>query len=270
MDAVLVTAVLWMLFLGTHIGLATRRVRAALVARLGAHGFTVVYFLIAVGTFAALVAYYAGHRFVGPPGLALGAYALVRWSLMAVIVAGIALAAAGLAAYPRTPMALFDQRVAAPRGVERITRHSFFVGTALLALAHVVLAPRLIGTVFAAGLATLALAGAWHQDRKLLARRGESYRAYLDATSLLPFVAIAAGRQRLVAAELPLGAMAWGCAAAVALRLGHDHIFAGGGAWLIGALVVGAVLATVQSWRRARRHAAVAPAPLRAHAGAGR
>jgi len=51
--------------------------------------------------------------------------------------------------------------------VERVTRHPFFVGVALLASAHLLLATRLVGTVFFAGLAALAILGAWHQDRKL-------------------------------------------------------------------------------------------------------
>ena len=53
-----------------------------------------------------------------------------------------------------------------------MTRHPFFVGVALLASAHVLLATRLVGAVFFAGLAALAILGARHQDRKILARRG--------------------------------------------------------------------------------------------------
>src|SRR5437899_13047458 len=60
--------------------------------------------------------------------------------------------------------------IRAPRGVERVTRHPFFVGVALLASAHVLLATRLVGAVFFAGLAALAILGAWHQDRTLPAR----------------------------------------------------------------------------------------------------
>ena len=47
MEPALVVAVLWMLFGGTHIGLATRRVRAALVARLGEGGFTALFSAVA-------------------------------------------------------------------------------------------------------------------------------------------------------------------------------------------------------------------------------
>jgi uncharacterized membrane protein len=175
---------------------------------------------------------------------------------MGVIAAGVALAGAGLAVYPRMPMALFGQRIREPRGVERISRHPFFAGMALAALAHVLLATRLTGTIFAAGFAVLSLVGPLHQDRKLLARRGEPYRAYLEATSFVPFAAIAAGRQRLVMGEIPFRAIGWGLAVTVVLRLGHDLIFAHGGAWLIGALIAGALLAGGQTLLRARRQTA--------------
>ena len=62
-----------------------------------------------------------------------------------------------------------------PRGLERVTRHPFFVGVALLGAAHALLAPRLVGAVAMGSLALLAGVGAWFQDRKLLALRGERY-----------------------------------------------------------------------------------------------
>jgi uncharacterized membrane protein len=251
-----------MVFFTTHVGLATRSVRAALAGRLGELGFTVLYFVIASASFAALAAYYAAHRFEGPAGLALGTQAELRWVLMAVTAAGVMLSAAGLAIYPRMPMALFDPLVREPRGVERITRHPFFAGTALAGLAHVLLATRLTGTIFAAGLVLLSVVGPLHQDRKLLARRGEPYRAYLAATSFVPFAAIAAGRQRLVMEEIPFRAAGYGLAIAVALRLGHELIFAHGGAWVIGALVGGGLIAGGQSALRARRQAAKAAAAM--------
>src|SRR5204862_1709 len=79
----------------------------------------------------------------------------------------------------------------------------------------------------------VALAGAWHQDRKLLRQRGEPYAAYLEATSTVPFGAIVAGRQRLAWSELPAGALALGVVLAVVLRTVHGSIFAHGGAWVI-------------------------------------
>jgi hypothetical protein len=131
-----------------------------------------------------------------------------------------------------------------PRGIERITRHPFFAGTALLGLGHALLASRLTGVVFFGGLALFALAGAWHQDRKLLATRGAAHAALLARTSLVPFAAIVAGRQRLVVGELPLGAIALGGVGAWLLGgPAHAAIMAHGGAYVVLAVVGGGVLA---------------------------
>ena len=249
---------LWVLFGGTHVGLATRQVRTALIRRLGEYGFLTLYSLIATATFAALVVGFADHRWDGSPGFGLAAVPAIRVLCMLTIAAGVMLLVAALAAYARLPMALFDQPIRAPRGIEQITRHPFFVGVAMLALAHVLLASHLTGTVFFAGLAALSLAGARHQDVKLLARRGPAYGQYLERTSMLPFAAIVSGRQKLVWSDLPFGPLAVGLASAVALRLGHDSLLADHGLWLIVAIVGGAAVATVQSYWRSRRTSAKA------------
>lgn len=251
-----VVGLLWLGFGGTHVLLGGARVRAALVARLGESGFLALFSAVAAVTFGALVTYYAGHRFEGAPGLALGGSPAARGLLMAVVVAGVTLAF--LMDYAKSPTALFNPPIRAPRGIERITRHPFFAGVALLALAHVLLATRLVGAVFFAGLATLAIVGAWHQDRKLLARRGEAYAGYLAATSAVPFAAIVAGRQRFVGREISLRGLVLGLAIAAALRAVHASIFAHGGAWVIGALLVGAAVSTRRAWQRTRR---LAPVP---------
>jgi uncharacterized membrane protein len=257
MEPVLGMVALVLVFGGTHVGLATRRVREALVSRLGEFGFGGLYTLVAALSFSVLTWFYAAHRFDGPPGLALGAVPAFRWPLMAIVVAGIVMMVASLVGYPSSPMAVFSKDVRSPRGMERVSRHSFFVGVALLGAAHALLATRLIGAVMMTGLALLAVAGAWHQDRKLRRLRGEPYAAYLETTSFVPFAAIVAGRQRLVWGELSLGALALGVVLAVVLRTVHGAIFAHGGVWVIVGVVGGAAVAGAQSLRRVtRRHRA--------------
>ena len=251
MTPAMVVTMLWVLFAGSHIGLAV--LRARLVARLGEIGFTLVFYLVAAVSFAALVTYYAAHRFAGAPGIGLGQMSGVRGLLIAVAVFGLALSIPGLTSYARLPSALFGQPVRGVRGIERVTRHPFFAGTALFAGAHVLLATHLVGTVFFAGLLLLAVVGTWHQDRKLLARRGPAYASYLAATSAVPFAAILAGRQGLAWRELPLGAFAVGVALAVAARAWHDSLFAAGGWWIVAVVVGGGTVAGINAWRRSRR-----------------
>ncbi|MGH7822719.1 MAG: NnrU family protein, partial [Candidatus Binatia bacterium] len=201
MAPALVIGLLSIAFGGTHIGLAARPLRSRLVARLGEGGYRAVFTATAAVTFAALVRVYATVRFEGAAGLAL-ATAPARWLLITAIGSGIVLLFLGIIAYPRTPMALFASRVGTPYGVERISRHPFFAGLAIVALAHVLLATRLVGAVLMSAIALLAIAGALHQDRKLLAERGRAYGEYLAATSFLPFAAVLAGRQRIVWSEI--------------------------------------------------------------------
>ena len=259
MTPALGVALLWALFGGTHVGLAMEPARGRLIGRLGERGFLALFWATAALSFTALVVFYAAHRLEGAPGPDLGREAPLRVVLMGTVVLGILLAAFGLADYPRLPTALFAQTVRGPRGIERITRHPFFTGTALFAAAHVLLATRLVGSVFFAGFALLAVLGAWHQDRKLLASRGEAYRGYLAVTSAMPFAAILAGRQTAAWGEISAVVVVVGLGVALALRAVHDSLFAHGGAWIVGALLAGALQATVQRLRRVRRPRAQLP-----------
>lgn len=252
MDPVATVILLWLLFGGSHIGLAV--IRERIVGRIGEPGFGIVYSLVAAITFSALITYYAAHRFEGAPGFALGGVPLLRWTLMALVLLGIVLMSAALLDYPRMPMALFNQSIKGPRGIERITRHPFFMGVALLGGAHVLLATHLIGAVFFFGLVLLSVLGPIHQDRKLTARRGRAYAEYCAATSFIPFAAMLDGRQPLIWSELPLRGLVVGLGLGLAARYGHAQLFAAGGLWIIVVVLGGATLATVGALRRARRH----------------
>jgi uncharacterized membrane protein len=253
MEPAVGVALCWLLFGGLHVGLATARVRSALVARLGETGFLGVFSLVAALSFVVLIRYVAAHRFEGGPGLALGNVPVFRGVLIVAVVVGFVLALGSLASYPTSPYALLGDAVRSPHGLERITRHPFFAGVVLAAGAHVCLAPRLVGATFHAGLALLAWVGMWHQDRKLLRLRGEPYARYLAATSAVPFAAVLAGRQRVVWRELPWLSLVIAALTAVWLRSVHDGIFDRGGMWLIVAVVGGAAMLGLQSWRVAHR-----------------
>jgi uncharacterized membrane protein len=253
MEPILTVAALVVLFGATHVGLATRRIRAALVGRLGEAGFGILFGVVAAAAFGVLVHGYARLRFDGPPGLGLGALPVVREGLIVTAVLGVVLMAGSFGAYPSSPYGLHGRtHDGAPRGLERVTRHGFLGGMVLFAAAHALLATHLVGTAGFSGLALFAAVGAWHQDRKLFALRGAPYARYLAATSALPFAAIVAGRQRLVLGELPWAHLAAGLAAAAWLRHAHDRLFAAGGAWIVGVAVGGALLITLDDWWRAR------------------
>jgi uncharacterized membrane protein len=247
-------ALLGVLFVGTHVGLATRPIRTRLVARFGERGFRTIFFAVAALSFTLLTVYYADHRSAGGAGLALGTSPGIRLGLESVVVLGLTLMVASFATYPGSPYDL-DQpgQARPPRGLERVTRHPFFAGFALFATAHALLATHLVATVLMLALAGLALVGARHQDAKLARLRGAAFGDYLAATSALPFAAIAAGRQRLVWRELPFGTIAFGLVLAWLLRRVHEGIFAHRGAWVVLVVVGSASVIMLASWLRDRR-----------------
>jgi uncharacterized membrane protein len=249
LEPAIVVALLLGVFAATHIGLAALPVRTALVGRLGRWGFEWLYAAVAAVAFGALVAYYAGHRDEGALGLAMGRFAALRAVGIAAVVVGMGFVAASLADYPASPMAVGRDTVRAPRGLQRVTRHGFFVGIALVGAAHALLATRAVGAVLMAGLAAFAIVGAVHQDRKLLALRGAPYAAYLRATSLVPFAAAIAGRGQVVWRELPWLAFAAGVALAWLMRRAHGAIFDHGGLYVIAAISGGGLVATALAWR---------------------
>lgn len=232
----------WLLFGGTHVLLGSPPLRDALARRLGERAFVAVYALIASVSLALLAAAVARFGGDGAAGLRLAAVPAARWALGAMALLGAALAIAGLVNYMRSPMAVLARRQGSaagegivlrpPAGVERITRHPFFVGLALLMGAHALLVSTLAGAVFFAGFAALALAGIPMQDRKLRARHGEVYGAYLAATSAVPFAAAhAASADASKRSWWPLVAAAIGGAVLLAAlhplwRLGHGAPFA--------------------------------------------
>jgi uncharacterized membrane protein len=253
MDPVLRVALGFALFAATHLALGAPRVRTALVARLGPQGFTLLFSLVAWLTFGFAVSTYAAHAGEGPAGLALGASPVARIPLIGALVLGVMLMTGAFARYSRSPFAIGAEKAGDPRGLERVTRHPFFVGLALFGVVHALLATHRVGAVAMGSLGLLAAFGAWFQDRKLLALRGESYQDYLAVTSAIPFAAILAGRQRLVWGELPYRALLLGVAIAALLRAVHAHLFDHGGAYLIAAMIAGPLLILLSALRRAQR-----------------
>ncbi len=225
-------------FVISHVVLATEPLRGQLVARLGIVGFTGLYSVIAWITFGALVFWYSGHRAEGPLGLGLGGLMWVRAPAMAMMAVGVVFMVVCPIGYVKSAQLVFSDATPGPSGMERITRHTFFVGMTLFGTGHALVSTHLIGTVVFGGLALLALAGSWLLDRKLLARRGAEYATYLDQTSTMPMWAVLTGRQRLVLSELPWITALGGAGLAALTWTLHGTGFQYGAHLLLAALIV--------------------------------
>lgn len=244
-----------------HVALGFPPLRPWLASRLGEQRFTGVFPLVAavgLGVFAAALAIHGGD---GAPGPGIGLGAPVRGTCAAIGVAGLLLAMAALAAYPRSPAALFRQGVHPPRGVEKISRHGFFVGFGVFCTTHALLAPTLALAVAFGVLGAVCATGAVFQDIKLRRRHGAAWDDYRRQTSVVPGLALLQARTRIDAGDRMWRALARAAAGTALLVVLHPVWVLGHGATFVGALALGGVVLSIRRFRRDRGPAGPASPP---------
>ncbi|GAV58962.1 NnrU domain-containing protein [Cephalotus follicularis] len=82
-------------------------------------------------------------------------------------------------------------------GIMRITRHPQMVGQVLWCLAHTIWIGNSVAVAASLGLIGHHLFGVWNGDRRLAMRYGDTFEVVKKRTSIIPFVAILDGRQKL-------------------------------------------------------------------------
>lgn len=210
-------------FAATHMGLSSLRVRPRLVAALGEVPYLGLYSVVSFATFVPLVTAWMGGIHGGPLLWDLRAVPGLRTAGLVVSWLSFTLALAALV--QPSPAAIGPRSTTRARGLTRITRHPLFMNVGIWALAHVLLNGWLNDVLFFGGVFLVGLAGCMHQDsRKRVTEKG-TLDEFFAETSLLPFAAILAGRQRLVPAELPWIGLAVGGAASAAIYLWHTELF---------------------------------------------
>jgi uncharacterized membrane protein len=224
-DASVLIGGLWAAFAATHVWLSSARTRGALIGRVGVQSFQGIYSLVALATFVPLVWIFATHKHagpflwatIGPPGVARP----LNHILMA---AAVVLFVASLLPSSTAPSAMQARGPAVAHGMLRVTRHPMLAAFALFGVAHLAVNGNAGDMLFFGGFPVFAWIGARHQDARKL-REVPEYATFVRATSIVPFAAIVAGRQRLVARELPVAALAGGLLVTVLLRLYHRTLF---------------------------------------------
>ncbi len=186
MSATISIVVLWVLFIGTHLGLASVRVEPRLRKRLGVSSFVGLYSLVALASFVPLCWIYFGNRHGGeslwqvPVGPGLRAFLYVAMGLAtALLVYGV------LRPSPASLAAGASTREI--RGAFRITRSPLVLGTGLLMALHLIPNGSTVDLAFFGGFVVFTAAGAWHQDARKLAYETRGFAAFHEATNLVPF-----------------------------------------------------------------------------------
>lgn len=217
----------WVAFGGTHVLLSSVPLRTRLIRGLGLAGFKALYSVVALATFVPLVVTAWNNRHEGaliydPPAWTV--HVTETMMLLALLLL------TGAAASPSpvsTVMEMSGRARMEPRGILRVTRHPNNTGFVVFGLAHMVSNPTVGDWVFWGGLVIFGVVSAIHQDRRSLAAGPAGFADFYRATSILPFGAVLAGRQRLALGELSRVAALVGVGLWVALRLLHPLLIGG-------------------------------------------
>jgi uncharacterized membrane protein len=191
-------------FAGIHLGIAGTAVRDRAIQILGENGyraaFVVASYVIGLGW---LVTAYNRAPYLATWGM------LEWWKPIAIILMlpACLLVVIGLMTSNPTSVAQEERVGQPPQGIVRITRHPFLIGVGLWALVHLTGSGDVASLVFFATWAVVALAGTVSIDRKRERLLGAAWEPFAAQTSIVPFAAIAAGRNRFAPGEI--GAWRW-------------------------------------------------------------
>jgi uncharacterized membrane protein len=198
-----------LLWIGLHVGIAGTRARAGLVAKLGERGFRGAFSLASAVAITLLVLAWRNAAtsplWVVPSALA--------WVLVAVMLLAFILFAGSLMARNATSLGQGSALSAEPRGALRITRHPMLWAFALWGVVHVVGNGDSASMIFFGAFLLTAAFGMPSLDAKVAARDPSAWADFAARTSVLPFGAVAAGRNRIAWRELAwpalVGLLAW-------------------------------------------------------------
>jgi uncharacterized membrane protein len=208
-------------FLATHFVPSTP-LRAALVKSAGERAYLGLYTVIALATLGWMI-YAYGKAPIEPlwPGLRLLPVVAMPFAFI-LLICGV---------LSRNPTAVGQQQALkaedAARGILRVTRHPVQWGILLWAGAHLLARGDIKSAIFFGGLFLLAALGTRFIDARKARNLGDDWKRYASATSNLPFVAIAQGRNTFRPGEIGLVKPAIGLILYGGLLLFH--------AWLFGA-----------------------------------
>jgi len=181
-------------FLGLHFGVAGTSLRPRLIARLGVKTYHAGF-----GALSLLGLFWLLHAYRGAGYVETwGPLAWFKPVAAALMLAAFLLAVIG--ALSRDAIRPGEPEPAA--GVQRVTRHPVLCGLALWAAVHVLANGDLAALILFGALLVLVVGGGRSVAAKRREKLGPAWPAYAAATSVVPFLAIVQGRNRLAWREL--------------------------------------------------------------------
>lgn len=193
MTLLILAAALWVF---VHVGISGTRLRDAAVAPLGEGRFMLAF---SIGSVVSIVLLVLAWQHAETTVL-WSAPAWLRWVLAILMLPAFVLF---MASHKRNPTAVGNKGLGEePRGIQRVTRHPMLLSFAIWAAVHAIGNGDTASLVFFGAFLVTAVAGMPSIDAKLARRHGEAWRGFAAKTSILPFGAILAGRNRLALAEI--------------------------------------------------------------------
>jgi uncharacterized membrane protein len=213
-----IAALVW---IAIHLGLAGTTLRDAAVRRTGEQLFRGLFSALSIATLIFLV----WARSVAPTELLWVAPEWLRWVLVFAMLPAFVLFVASVSGRNPTMIGPADGAAQPPRGMTRVTRHPMLWSFAIWAGVHIVGGGDTAAIVFFGAFLITALAGMPSIDSKLARRDPNTWQALSAATSIIPFAAIAHGRNRFVPREVGWQTPVIGLVAWVALLVAHPWLF---------------------------------------------
>lgn len=210
-------------FVGIHLLIAGTRLRDRIVGVIGEQPYLGLFSLLSAASLTWLILAYrvAPRTALWPTAPGLRAIAIPLMLIAAALVV-IGLTTSSPTATGGT--GALDREDAA-RGILRVTRHPFLCGVALWAGLHLLLNGDSASLVLFGSLLTLAITGPRSIDAKRRRMYDERWQRFAARTSVLPFAAIAAGRNELRLGEIGAWRVALALIAYGALVAFHGRLF---------------------------------------------
>jgi len=214
------------LFAGIHLLVSGTAFRGVLTAKLGEGPYTGLFSLTSAGALGWLIYSYR------PAQEAFGAALWVipdsaRFAVITLMFFAFLFVIVGLTT--PSPTAAGQEGVLKKdepaTGVLRISRHPFLMGVCLWAVAHLIANPDLPSLVLFGGVGLVAVTGPRLIDQKRAAKFGPDWDRFAAKTSVIPFVAILQGRNRLALGEIGALRLGAGLVAWAATLMGHSYVF---------------------------------------------
>ena len=197
-ESLLAAAIAWV---AVHIGIAGTAARQAIVSRIGEGPFRGVFVVVSLA-----LLYWLGTAY-GAAGPVRVLWQAPRWLVVAgmwlLLPAVLLLVCAVSQPNPTSVRGKRALELETPAiGILRVTRHPMLWAFALWAAVHAIALGTLSALVLTGAILLTALIGMRSLDAKYAKRNPERWPRFAATTSIVPFVAIAQGRNRLVLREI--------------------------------------------------------------------